>query len=171
MQKFQVFKNSLMLCSFFFVFNQTTFASTINSLNNEKIQLSALTGNWKCTEELDYMGYDAKAEIMSEFKPNGQYFEKSQITLIKDNEKAVAHTQSEAQWKLQETTLTIDENKLLKFEIDNAQVEEQLNLKSALSDPDAVNLLIKKLNQKEMTANFIIFDTEIENLSRVCLKQ
>lgn len=171
MQKYQLFKKTLVLCTFIFVCNQATSSSATNSHSSENIQLSALSGKWKCTEEMDYMGYAAKSEIVSEFKPNGQYFEKNQMTFIKDNEKAIAYAQSEAQWNLQEDILTIDQNKLLKFEIDNAQVEEQLNLKSALSDPDAVKLLIKKLDNKEMIANFILFDTEIENLSRVCVRQ
>lgn len=138
--------------------------------DSEKITPAKITGNWKCTESMDYMGYDTETFMESVFLESGEYSESSKIIFKKDSEVANFTAVSTAQWIIKGSILSIEQNQLNTFETDNPSLNEKLNVQTALADPDTLEFVIKKLTPTEMILNLILFDTEIENLSRMCTR-
>ncbi|SPL72522.1 hypothetical protein [Acinetobacter stercoris] len=152
------------------LFSHYAFAVNKPENNSLKIDKALLIGQWQCTEAMEYMGYDAKTQMTVEFKADGQYMENSKLEFENKDEKANFIAKTKAQWNTDKDKLTIDHYQLMHFEADNSSVESKLNLKAALSDPDAVEMKIKKLTKNEMLANLILFDEEIEHISRICTR-
>ncbi len=137
---------------------------------SEKIDTSQIVGKWQCNERLDYMGYDAQTSMESMFTETGKYSDTSKIILKNEIEVANFKASSTAQWNINGSVLSIEHNHLDSFETDNESLNKKLNIKTSLADPDVLEFVIKKLTPNDMVLNLVLFDTEIENLSRRCTR-
>lgn len=138
--------------------------------DSEKIDTSQIVGKWQCNERLDYMGYDAQTSMESIFTETGKYSDTSKIIFKNENEVANFKASSTAQWNIEGLVLSIEHNHLDSFETDNELLNKKLDVKTSLADPDVLEFVIKKLTPKDMVLNLVLFDTEIENLSRICTR-
>lgn len=138
--------------------------------DSEKIDTSQIVGKWQCNERLDYMGYDAQTSMQSVFLEKGEYSESSTSRLKNETEVANFNASSTAKWKINGSVLSIEENRLESFETDNELLTKKLNIQTFLNDPDSLEFVIKKLTSSEMVLNLFIFETEIENIARICTR-
>lgn len=147
-----------------------TYASNLAEQNLLKIDHKMLVGDWNCKEQMEYSGYQAKSLFAVKHGENQFYSEKGHIQLKNESTTANFNTELNAKWHIEDDILTIQDYKLVDFKTDNSVVESEVNFEKSLNDPDAVQFKIKKLTEHEMILNLILFDHEVENLSRICTR-